>query len=264
MPDSYENVNAFFTVYPTLLRLQEYLDYFCEVAISTLEYPALMTDEQKEYQRTHRLDPADPLLAILNDDIIRRWFSEDLWLKKTHDGLNVYRTAKSDEEIVCAGGLLVEGLMELSELMQTMAEAVLGQWGWRIISVYSDSNVIQRSAIDEMKFLGKQLAGPADEKSIRDFISYVQSDAVETVHWWMDCDPANDSKYSYGPIKGNLRKLAAWTEIGQVTLKRRNGYASWYIVKEHGRSFRMWFSSQYVYMKANGLHLSEIAQNDMK
>jgi hypothetical protein len=262
MPDSYANFCAFFTVYPSLLRLLDSLDFFSEVTDRNNLSP--MTAEQKKDHQSFHLDRADALFAILNDKIIRRWFSKDSWLKKTHDGLNVWRTAKDDEDFDCATQLLYDGLLELVELVQTMGVAVLGKWGWEIIHVYSDSNTIQRSAVDEIKFLRKQLCGTADEKTIREFISFVRSDAVETVHWWMDDDPADDSKFRFGPINGNLRQLAAWTEIDHRTLKTNNGRTSWHIVKEHARSFRMWFSSQHAYTLANERHLSEIAQNDMK
>ena len=146
--------------------------------------------------------------------------------------------------------------------METMGVAAIGDL-WEIFFTLSYCHQTGLEYIEEIFSYKQDLPLLRNEKNIRDFISFVRS-GVETEQWWMDDDPEDESKYRYGPIKGSLLQLAAWNELDHRTLKTNNGRTGWHIVKEHGRSFRMWFSSQHVFMTANGRRISEIAQNDTR
>ena len=61
---------------------------------------------------------------------------------------------------------------------------------------------------------------------------------------WFESSPAPDSRFQHGPISGQLRQLVRWMASGDPrTLEKHNGRGSYYIMKDHGRLFSVWFSS---------------------
>ncbi len=60
---------------------------------------------------------------------------------------------------------------------------------------------------------------------------------------WFDSPPPPDSTFQHGPISGQMQQLVKWiAREDSRTLKKHNGRGSYYIMKEHGRLFSVWFS----------------------
>jgi hypothetical protein len=61
---------------------------------------------------------------------------------------------------------------------------------------------------------------------------------------WFDSPPPPDSRFQFGPLSGQIQQLASWMANGDSrTLMKYNGRGSYYIMKDHGRRFSVWFSS---------------------
>ena len=61
---------------------------------------------------------------------------------------------------------------------------------------------------------------------------------------WFNSPPSPDSRFQHGPLSGQMQQLVSWMAKGNSrTLKKYNGLGCYYIMKEHGRLFSVWFSS---------------------
>ena len=61
---------------------------------------------------------------------------------------------------------------------------------------------------------------------------------------WFDRPPPPDSHFQHGPISGQMQQLVRWMASGDPrTLEKHNGQVSYYIMKDHGRLFSVWFFS---------------------
>ncbi len=104
-------------------------------------------------------------------------------------------------------------------------------------------------AIDFAELLIHSYSSLADEKNNKSRAAAGQ---------WFGSPPPPDSTFQHGPLSGQMQQLARWMASGDSrTLMKNNGRGSYYIMREHGRLFRVWFCSSTKFEEVQQGQLSE-------
>ena len=108
----------------------------------------------------------------------------------------------------------------------------------------------------------KSAASDFAELLIRKYPSLAEEDNDDSciaAGQWFDSLPP-DSPFQHGPLSGQMKQLVSWLACGeQRTLMKHNGRGGYYITKEHGRRFSVWFSSSIKFEEAQQRRRSENA-----
>jgi len=88
--------------------------------------------------------------------------------------------------------------------------------------------------------------------------------ALKEEEWWFASNPPKGSKYQHGTLDGCFKDLATWMNIDKRTLKTHNGKTGWWITRIHVRRYKIWFSDNRMYAKANQRRLELSPPDDMK
>jgi hypothetical protein len=222
---------------------------------------AYLADFPKDWRKER-----DPRVAEAMAGIVR--IGQEHGLRKTMDTLREVVVAEAPEVFSLLGqGLYLGFLSCLDEVFPQMEDAhipvlreqlcfikshELSEAGLRLKRewAFARENLPAEVAEDDAEESSKP-AAPGDDDTL-------------SGGEWFDTPPPEDSKFKFGPVEGQISKLAQWMNMDQRTLKTLNGRTSWWIQKLLRTNFAIWFSTDKKHAELNQKQMAEEARNDTK